>query len=74
MVCRKIEREEKGGGIMAGKPAIFNREEVRQNQIVIPITKAEKERIRQAAKAEDRSMSSFVRYVLNEYFSVKEEG
>lgn len=59
---------------MAGKPAIFNREEVRQNQIVIPITKAEKERIRKAAKAADRSMSSFVRYVLNEYFSVKEEG
>ena len=54
---------------MAGRPAIFDREEQRKNQVVIPLSAREKEQIREAAAKIDRSMASFVRMVLNEHFN-----
>ena len=58
---------------MAGRKPIFNREEQRKNQIVVPMSEHEKEQIKEAAKENDRSMASFVRMVLNEYFSKEAE-
>ena len=54
---------------MAGRNPIFNREEQRKNQVVVPLSEQEKNQIKEAAKGTDRSMASFVRMVLNEYFS-----
>lgn len=54
---------------MAGKKPIFNREEQRENQIVVPMSEQEKNRVKEAAKETDRSMASFVRMVLNEHFT-----
>ena len=53
---------------MAGRKPIFDREEQRKNQVVIPMSEQEKKRVQDAASAEDRSVASFVRMVLNEYF------
>ena len=53
---------------MAGRKPIFNREEQRKNQVVVPMSDTEKKRVKDAANAEDRSVASFVRMVLNEYF------
>lgn len=58
---------------MAGKKPIFNREEQRENQIVVPMSEQEKNRVKEAAKENDRSMASFVRMVLNEHFTRKAE-
>ena len=58
---------------MAGRKPIFNREEQRENQIVVPMSEQEKNRIKEAAKETDRSMASFVRMVLNEHFTRKAE-
>lgn len=52
-----------------GRKPIFDREEQRKNQIVVPMSEQEKKRVQDAASAEDRSVASFVRMVLNEYFS-----
>lgn len=52
-----------------GRKPIFNREEQRENQIVIPMSDQEKKRVKEAAKENDRSMASFVRMVLNEHFT-----
>lgn len=54
---------------MARRKPIFNREEQRKNQIVVPMSEHEKEQIKEAAKENDRSMASFVRMVLNEHFT-----
>ena len=54
---------------MAGRKPIFDREEQRENQIVVPMSEQEKNRVKEAAKETDRSMASFVRMVLNEHFS-----
>ena len=54
---------------MAGRKPIFSREEQRENQIVVPMSEQEKNQIKEAAKETDRSMASFVRMVLNEYFA-----
>ena len=54
---------------MAGRKPIFDREEQRKNQIVVPMSEQEKKRVQEAANAEDRSVASFVRMVLNEHFS-----
>ena len=54
---------------MAGRPAIFDREEQRTNQVVVPMSEQEKERLKEAAMKIDRSMASFVRMVLNEHFA-----
>ena len=54
---------------MAGRKPIFDREEQRKNQVVVPMSEQEKKRVQDAANAEDRSVASFVRVVLNEYFS-----
>ena len=54
---------------MAGKKPIFDREEQRKNQIVVPMSEQEKKRVQDAASAEDRSVASFVRMVLNEHFT-----
>ena len=54
---------------MAGRNPIFNREEQRENQIVVPMSEQEKKRVKEAAKETDRSMASFVRMVLNEHFT-----
>ena len=54
---------------MAGRKPIFDREEQRKNQVVVPMSEQEKKRVQDAASAEDRSVSSFVRMVLNEYFA-----
>ena len=58
---------------MAGRKASFDRDEQRKNQIVIPMSEREKKRIQDAAKAEDRSVASFVRMVLNEHFTKETE-
>lgn len=58
---------------MAGKKPIFNREEQRENQIVVPMSEQEKNRVKEAAKENDRSMASFVRMVLNEHFTKEEK-
>ena len=52
-----------------GRKPIFDREEQRKNQIVVPMSEQEKKRVRDAANAEDRSVASFVRMVLNEHFT-----
>ena len=54
---------------MAGRKPIFNREEQRKNQVVVPLAEKEKNQIKEAAKENDRSMASFIRMVLNEYFA-----
>lgn len=58
---------------MAGRKPIFNREEQRKNQIVVPMSEQEKKLVEEAAKENDRSMASFVRMVLNEHFTKGEE-
>ena len=52
---------------MAGRKPIFDREEQRKNQVVVPMSEQEKKRVQDAANAEDRSVASFVRMVLNEH-------
>ena len=54
---------------MEGRKAIFNSDEQRENQIVVPMSEQEKNRVKEAAKETDRSMASFVRMVLNEHFA-----
>ena len=54
---------------MAGRPAIFDREEQRKNQVVVPLSEQEKRQIQEAAAKIDRSMASFVRQVLAEHFA-----
>ena len=54
---------------MAGRKPIFNREEQRKNQVVVPMSEREKELVKAAASADDRSAASFIRMVLNEYFT-----
>ena len=54
---------------MAGRKPIFDRDEQRKNQIVVPMSEQEKNQIKEAAKETDRSMASFVRMALNEYFA-----
>ena len=58
---------------MAGRKPILNREEQRENQIVVPMSEQEKNRVKEAAKETDRSMASFVRMVLNEHFTKEKE-
>ena len=58
---------------MAGRKPIFNREEQRKNQVVVPLSEREKALVEEAAKETDRSMASFVRMVLNEHFTKEEE-
>ena len=58
---------------MAGRKPIFNRDEQRENQIVVPMSEQEKKRVKEAAKENDRSMASFVRMVLNEHFTKEEK-
>ena len=57
---------------MAGRKPIFDRYEQRKNQVVVPMSEQEKKRVQDAANAEDRSVASFVRMVLNEHFSKEE--
>ena len=54
---------------MAGRKPIFDREEQRKNQVVVPMSEQEKKMVKEAAKETDRSMASFVRMVLNEHFT-----
>ena len=58
---------------MAGRKPIFNREEQRKNQVVVPMSEREKQRVKAAASADDRSAASFIRMVLNEYFAKEAE-
>ena len=58
---------------MAGRKPIFDRDEQRKNQVVVPMSEQEKKRVQDAASAEDRSVASFVRMVLNEHFTKEEE-
>ena len=58
---------------MAGRKPIFDREEQRKNQVVVPMSEQEKKRVQDAANAEDRSVASFVRMVLNEHFAREKE-
>ena len=58
---------------MAGRKPIFDRDEQRKNQIVVPMSEQEKKRVQDAANAEDRSVASFVRMVLNEHFTKEEK-
>jgi hypothetical protein len=47
-----------------------NRDEVRENSLTIPMTRGEKDAIRQAAERQEMSMATYARFVLNN--SVKE--
>ena len=58
---------------MAGRKPIFNREEQRKNQVVVPMSEREKALVEEAAKENDRSMASFIRMVLNEHFTKEAE-
>lgn len=58
---------------MAGRKPIFDRDEQRKNQVVVPMSEQEKKRVQDAANAEDRSVASFVRMVLNEHFTKEAE-
>ena len=58
---------------MAGRKPIFDRYEQRKNQVVVPMSEQEKKRVQDAANAEDRSVASFVRMVLNEHFTKEAE-
>lgn len=58
---------------MAGRKPIFDREEQRKNQVVVPMSEQEKKMVKEAAKEIDRSMASFVRMVLNEHFTKEEK-
>ena len=58
---------------MAGRKPIFNREEQRKNQVVVPLSEQEKTKIKEEAAKIDRSMASFVRMVLNEHFTKEAE-
>ena len=58
---------------MAGRNPIFDRYEQRKNQVVVPMSEQEKKRVQDAANAEDRSVASFVRMVLNEHFTKEEK-
>ena len=58
---------------MAGRKPIFDREEQRKNQVVVPMSDQEKKMVKEAAKETDRSMASFVRMVLNEHFTKEAE-
>ena len=58
---------------MAGRKPIFDRDEQRKNQVVVPMSEQEKKRVQDAANAEDRSVESFVRMVLNEHFAKEAE-
>ena len=58
---------------MAGRKPIFVCFEQRKNQIVVPMSEQEKKRVQDAASAEDRSVASFVRMVLNEHFTRETE-
>ena len=58
---------------MAGRKPIFDRDEPRKNQVVVPMSEQEKKRVQEAANAEDRSVASFVRMVLNEHFTKEAE-
>ena len=58
---------------MTERKPIFNREEQRKNQVVVPMSEREKQRVQDAASAEDRSVASFVRRILNEYFTKEAE-
>ena len=58
---------------MAGRKPIFNREEQRKNQVVVPMSEQERRLVEEAAKEDDRSMASFVRMVLNEHFTKEAE-
>ena len=40
---------------MAGRKPIFDREEQRKNQVVVPMSEQEKKRVQDAASAEDGS-------------------
>ena len=57
---------------MAGRKPIFDRDEQRKNQVVVPMSEQEKKRVQDAASADDRSVASFVRMVLNEHFAKEE--
>ena len=57
---------------MAWRKPIFDRDEQRKNQIVVPMSEQEKKRVQDAASAEVRSVASFVRMVLNEHFAKEE--
>ena len=58
---------------MAGRKPIFDRDEQRKNQIVVPMSEQEKKRVQDAASSEDRSVASFVRMVLNEHFTKEQK-
>ena len=58
---------------MAGRKPIFNREEQKKNQVVVPLSEQEKNKIKEEASKTDRSMTSFVRMVLNEHFTKETE-
>ena len=57
---------------MAGRKPVFNREEQRKNQVVVPMSEREKQRVQDAASAEDRSVASLGRMVLNQHHEKEE--
>ena len=55
-----------------GRPAIYDRKEMRKNQIVVPLNETEKQLIVDAAQKADLSMSAYVRMVLREHFDSRQ--
>ena len=58
---------------MAGRKPIFFFFFQRKKQVVVPMSGRVKKRVQDAANAEDRSVASFVRMVLNEHFTKEAE-
>ena len=58
---------------MAGRKPLFFFFLQRKKQVVFPMFEQEKKRVQDAANAEDRSVASFVRVVLNEHFAKEQK-
>ena len=53
---------------MAGRPAIFDRTEMRKNQVVVPLNEREKLLIVEAARKADMSMAAYIRQIFEDHF------
>jgi hypothetical protein len=60
-------RENRGGGEEKMKTAKSNRDEVRENNLSIPMNKEEKQKIREAAENMGVPMSTFARMVIKDF-------
>lgn len=54
------------------KTPMANRDEIRDETLTVPMSKKEKDRVKQRAKEMGITSSSFVRIVLNDFFKKQE--